>query len=220
MCYVVYLTYSSVVTPPVVAKDLNHSVLPVEALQKAYDVNLGLFSRQHWPMLLKLYNKTTNGRYKLTIYEAITPAYHVNEHCYCVISSYITVLPPLFVQVRSDNSHESIMRTQQQDGGSISKHQQSLANPLQFLKLLSGDSEMSPHQKAVAFATIFVLFTVVGLWYVIELYKCVIEDTLLCKESRHSQIFPHLRPFTLKQHEQVVMSLFIDSSFVFWIVLN
>jgi hypothetical protein len=221
MCYVIYLTYSSIVTPLTVSKDLvhdnsfptfqpmqmdsknqmkvqeNQAVLPMETLEEAYNVNLDLFSRQHWPMLLKLYNKTTNGRY---VYDAVILVWHINEDYY-VICSYITILPPLFVQLRSDSTH---------DAGSVSKHQ-SLASHLQFLKLLSGDSKMSPNQKTIAFATIFVLFTVVGMWYVVELYKCVIKDTLVGKESRHSEVFPHLRPTTLKQHDQEVECVVVDT---------
>lgn len=79
------------------------------------------------------------------------------------------------------------------------------ASFLDFLIFLSGDPEMSTHQKTVAFVIIFILFLAIAVWYIIQLYWCVKEKTLLSEESRHSQVFPHLRPVTLKQHKQVTV---------------
>lgn len=89
---------------------------------------------------------------------------------------------------------------------------ESLANPLRLIKMLSGDPEWSPHQKTVAFAIVFILFTAVAVWYVIQLYRCVKDASPLSKEIRHSQIFPHLRPVTFKGHKQVDMKSFDVSS--------
>lgn len=87
MCYVVYISpavvthlserYASLPTAlPSQTQDgkvkvrTDHPVLKLfgmEALQEAYTRNLRLLARQDWPVFLKLYNKTLNGRYIPTI---------------------------------------------------------------------------------------------------------------------------------------------------------